>query len=444
MTADRNRNRDDGRRTGPGPESGPRESGPENGGAAQERIFTPPFLALMTANATLRVSTNMLIVLVPLYALDQGASLTVAGLTTTFYMMAAVVLRPLSGAWVDARGRYAALVTGSVLFCAATGMYVLTLPVWALLAVRVLQGVGFSLNGTAVMTLATDLIPEQRMAEGIGYLGVEQTVAQLFGPWLALSLWTAHGFAWAFGVAFAFASVNLLIRIPLRPVIRRLDAARRSAARPSGASPDAAAPRADADGRPADARKAPWWNRVVDPDAWRPASVMFLLMFGAAAVNTFMVTYTAGHGIENAGPFFTASGVMLAVSRLTAGRVQRRLGTGWVVGPGVALTALSQAAIWWSPNLGVLVLAGAAFGMGMGAAQPMLNSLAVLSVGKERRGRANSTFFMAMDLAGAVGAVSMGVLATRTGTGSVFLMSAALMCAAFICFFALRPRIREH
>ncbi|MFB4296669.1 MFS transporter [Actinomadura sp. NTSP31] len=401
----------------------------------RERIFTFPFVLLMAANGLLRTGTQMLIALVPLYTLDQGASPAVAGLTTTFYMMAAVMLRPLSGSLVDDRGRYAVMVVGSVLYCAASGLYVLALPVWALLAARALQGVGFSLNGTAVMTLATDLIPERRMSEGIGYLGVEQTVAQLLGPWLALELRSACGYRWAFAVAFGCGLVNVLLRIPLRSAAARVDARR-----------VAAAPRRDAEDAGPAKRGAqpsrPLWTRIVDRDAWRPASVMFLLMFGTAGINTFMAAYALGRGIGNSGLFFVASGLMLAVSRLTAGRIERRWGTVWVLAPGIALLVLGQVGVWWCPNLLVLMLAGASYGLGMGAAQPTLNALAVLVAGRERRGRANSTFFMAMYLSQAVGAVGLGAVAGVVGTGRVFLVAAALTATSLALYLTFRARSR--
>jgi MFS family permease len=393
----------------------------------RERIFTVPFVLLMAANGLLRTGTQMLIALIPLYVLDHGASPAVAGLTTTFYMMAAVVLRPLSGGLVDDRGRYAVMVVGSVLYCAASGLYVLALPIWALLAARVAQGVGFSLNGTAVMTLATDLIPERRMSEGIGYLGVEQTVAQLLGPWLALELRGSCGYRWAFAAAFACGFVNVLLRIPLRSAAVSADARRKAVHR----GDDRMTPSA-----------RPLWTRIVDRDAWRPASVMFLLMFGTAGINTFMAAYALGRGIGDSGLFFVASGLMLAVSRLTAGRLERRWGTVWVLAPGIALLVLGQAGVWWCPNPQVLMLAGAAYGLGMGAAQPTLNSLAVLAAGRERRGRATSTFFMAMDLSQAVGAPALGAVAGAAGTGSVFLVAAALTGTSLAAYLAFRARGR--
>lgn len=401
-------------------------------GQRGERIFTLPFVSLMIANGLLRVCTYMLITVVPLYALDSGVSMAVAGLTTTFYMLAAVVVRPLSGRLVDSRGRYVVMLFGSVLYCLATGLYVLTLPVWLLLAVRALQGLGFSFNGTAVMTLATDLIPESRMSEGIGYLGLEQTVAQLFAPWLALTLATTYGFRAVFLVVFGLAVANLLVRAPLKRVAGRY---RRSA----GTAAATAVPGTEPASAPAraDGGRGQWWGRLVEPGAVRPALIMFFIMSGVAAVNTFMAAYTTGRGIADSGLFFTASGITLAAARL-AGRRLRRIGTTWTITSGIAMASVALLLVYWSPNLGVLLAAGACYGWGMGVAQPGMNALAVVSADKARRGLANSTFFMALDLSQAVDAAVLGALAGAAGTGAVFVVSAGVVAASAAAFFVLR------
>ncbi|WP_335974503.1 MFS transporter [Streptomyces sp. CA2R106] len=435
-------------------------------GRGQEPIFTLPFVSLMTANGLLRICTYMLITVVPLYALHNGVSLTEAGLTTTFYMAAAVVVRPLSGQLVDARGRFAVMLVGSVLYFVATGLYVLALPVWLLLAVRALQGLGFSFNGTAVMTLATDLIPESRMSEGIGYLGIEQTVAQIFAPWLALTLVDAYGYRAAFVVVFVLAGVNLLVRLPLGRVAAQHRREREREAGGSGAAADAdtgsgtgggarsgagagasaggAAGKAPAtggeSGAGAEAARPPWWSRLVDRDAARPAAIMFFIMSGVAAINTFMAAYTTGRGIANSGLFFTASGVMLAVARIGGGRLQRRFGVTRTIAAGILAVVAGLLLVYWSPDLGVLMAGGAFYGWGMGTAQPGMSALAVLAADKSRRGLANSTFFMAMDLSQAVDAAALGALAGLAGTGSVFLASAAVVAASAVAFVVVRSR----
>ena len=116
-------------------------------------MYTRVFFALMLSNASLRIATMMLVTLVPLYAFDLGLSPVQVGLTSTLYFATAALTRPLSGWLVDSRGRWVIMLLGVALFTAATGLYLLSLPVWLFLALRAVQGAGFSLNGTAVLNL---------------------------------------------------------------------------------------------------------------------------------------------------------------------------------------------------------------------------------------------------------------------------------------------------
>jgi predicted MFS family arabinose efflux permease len=98
---------------------------------------------------------------------------------------------------------------------------------------------------------------------------------------------------------------------------------------------------------------------------------------------------------------------------------------------------LSMLGMYSSANLAVLLLSGVLFGLGMGMVQPELNSLAVLAVRDERRGLANSTFFMAMDFGMAAGAYAMGALADQAGMGSIFLAGAGFSILTLLGYLLL-------
>ncbi|HCH47471.1 MFS transporter [Glutamicibacter arilaitensis] len=100
----------------------------------------------MLSNASLRVATMMLVALVPLYAFDLGLSPAEVGLTSTLYFATAALSRPLAGWLVDAKGRWMAMLLGASFFTIGTGLHLLSLPVRHFLALRALQGAGFSLK----------------------------------------------------------------------------------------------------------------------------------------------------------------------------------------------------------------------------------------------------------------------------------------------------------
>jgi predicted MFS family arabinose efflux permease len=166
---------------------------------------------------------------------------------------------------------------------------------------------------------------------------------------------------------------------------------------------------------------------------------MFFVMSGVAAVNTFMAAHTAGHGVPDPGLFFTASGVTLAAARLSGGRL-RRFGVTRTIASGMVVVSIALLLVSWSPNLAVLLAGGACYGWGMGVVQPGMSALAVLSADRSRRGLANSTFFMALDLSQAVDAALLGALASAAGTGAVFVVSSGVVAASAVAFVVPRTR----
>lgn len=374
-------------------------------------MYSRTFFALMLSNASLRVATMMLVALVPLYAFDLGLSPAEVGLTSTLYFATAALSRPLAGWLVDAKGRWMAMLLGASFFTIGTGLYLLSLPVWLFLALRALQGAGFSLNSTAVGTLATDIIPEKKLAEGLGILSLEQTVVTIFAPGLALTLREVAGYETAFGVALVFCLMNFLLRIPLAKPAKEVERRRR-------ASMSSAANRG--------------FLQLVEKDAWRPATVMLCFMFGTTCVNTFLAAYGQQQGLGNVGLFFVASGVALAISRLLMGWLRRRMSLTAIVCFGVLFSAGSMALIYFSASMAMLIIAGACFGLGAGVVSPAMNSISVLSAKPEARGRASATYFFALDVSTAVGAWVLGLVASAYSLREVFAVSGVLVLGALL------------
>jgi len=88
----------------------------------------------------------------------------------------------------------------------------------------------------------------------------------------------------------------------------------------------------------------------------------------------------------------------------------------------------------------VLIVSGVLSGLAAGMVQPELNSLAVLVAREDRRGLANSTFFMSMDLGCAAGAVVLGVMADRMGLSSIFLAGAVLTFVTLLLYLYMEGK----
>jgi predicted MFS family arabinose efflux permease len=79
---------------------------------------------------------------------------------------------------------------------------------------------------------------------------------------------------------------------------------------------------------------------------------------------------------------------------------------------------------------GALVVSGLLYGVGLGAAQPALVAWCVDLAAPTERGKVMGTFYTALELGIATGAIGAGFLVAGTGYTTLFLVSAGVSLAA--------------
>lgn len=91
-----------------------------------------------------------------------------------------------------------------------------------LLAVlRVIHGVTWAVSTTAVGTAITDIIPDSRRGEGMGWYGMAMTIAMAIGPMIGLWVvqnYSFHGlFLLATLLSFMAVVLSLITKMPFTP-----------------------------------------------------------------------------------------------------------------------------------------------------------------------------------------------------------------------------------
>ena len=91
-----------------------------------------------------------------------------------------------------------------------------------LLAVlRVIHGVTWAVSTTAVGTAITDIIPDSRRGEGMGWYGMAMTIAMAIGPMIGLWVVQNYSFDGLFLLAtllsFMAVVLSLITKIPFTP-----------------------------------------------------------------------------------------------------------------------------------------------------------------------------------------------------------------------------------
>ena len=124
----------------------------------------------------------------------------------------------LFGGWLTDRfgPRQVAIVAG-VFYVFTTAGYLISPSLPVMMGVRLLNGMGFGLLGSSLVSGVMLTLPDARRAEGAGWFSVGISLAVGLGPWLALTLAaTPTGMTGVFVAATIAASLALLLILVFR------------------------------------------------------------------------------------------------------------------------------------------------------------------------------------------------------------------------------------
>ena len=380
----------------------------------QGRLWTRSFIVLMWVNLCSALSFYLITVKIAEYATGTyGVPQSVAALTITAYVIAALLTRLLFGGRIDAWGVKRSLVIGSAANAVAMALYLVPMGFAPLMAVRVLHGFGFALMSGSAAAGAAMVIPRDRYGEGIGYFSMMQALATGVGPFVAILTTNISG---GYGSMFAFAAVIgvlallsvALVTIP--PTEKPAPHMHVTASSMRGV------------------------GSLVQLSVVPLASVLLLVYVGYSGILSFITSYADARGLSDAvSLYFVVYAIVILVSRPPVGRRVDRKGENSTIYLCFASLVVGFVLLALAAN-GALLLASAAFaGFGIGATQSIIQAVIARDTPPAQLGKANSTFFMSMDLGSGIGPILIGAIIPVIGySGSYAALAVLSVCAAIL------------
>ena len=407
------------------------------------RLWTGDFIRILLTNLLIFLGFEMMVTIIPLYLSGNGAGDTTIGFSALVFTGAALITRALAGSWLDRYGRRIVFLCGMVAMMLVTMSYSLVTAVFLILLIRVLHGLTWGVTSTSSDTVGSDTIPKERFGEGMGYLGLSNSLGMAVGP--ALGLFLLHHFH--FQTAFLFSAGTLLLSgivfLQMKNVKTRQDIENDLRAQKAvSGNPDSSAVRPDSEDReppafstvsngnnpPAAQTVSNTGNSLtgnrrsfLEKTALLPAAAIGLVSTSYGALVTFLALFGAQEGIGNIGIYFAFYAVAMLVTRPMAGRLTDRKGNLFVVLPGLCLIAAGLVVLSGAHSLAVFMLSAILYGTGMGAAQSALQAMAVRHAPADRIGAANATFLIGFDTGIGIGSLLSGLIATAVGYGFMYL-----------------------
>ncbi|MBY9079913.1 MFS transporter [Paenibacillus sp. HN-1] len=384
----------------------------------KERLWNRHFLSICFSSFFIFTTFYILVVTLPSFVLGElkGSGQNI-GLVTTVFVIAAVIVRPLTGRWLDEINRKGLIAGSLLLFAVCSVLYLLVHSYGALLALRFVHGISFGIAATSTSAVVLDLIPEKRKGEGIGYFTLFMSLAMVIGPYIGLTITEYLSYRVLFAAISVFAVLagvfGLLAQIP------------------------AHVPRPDTLGS---------WNirRYFEFKAIPVSLSGFVLAFAYGSMSTFISVYAKSIGLGNvASYFFIVFAALVLISRPFTGRLYDRKGAHILVYPGILLFMIGMLWLSQATTAPAFLATAGLVGLGYGAILPSFQTLAIQSAPMHRRALATSTYFVLFDLGFGLGSYLLGIVAAKTDYRTMYLCAGLITSLALIFYYFLHHRLQK-
>jgi len=358
-------------------------------------LYTRRFWLLYASHFT-AASSIISFVLLPLRIEELGGGEVDIGWIAAAGIGGAVAIRWLTGHLSDRIGRRQVMLVAAAVNVVACLSFIGVGSLWPGLGmVRVMHGMAGGALFGGFFTIAADICPAARRAEGLAVFGTSGMAANWFGPYLGELAIGAGGFAAFFATAGGLGLLALVLVACVQETGGRVERVE--------------------------------FGRVLLRSPPLMLAFALTLLFGFAAGSYF--TFLAHHldrisGVRTS-DFFLAYTIAALTLRIAGRRLPDRLGARRLLPPSFAVLIAGVAMVGVAGEIWTLRLAGVLCGLGHGYVFPLLNALVVRRSPPGSRGVAVNLFTALIDLGVLVGGPVLGAVAARLGYGSMYLATAA-------------------
>lgn len=367
---------------------------------------------LIAINFGSGVAGYMTVPLVAKYVMTFGADITTASAVSGILSLVAMFMCPVAGVLSDRINKKKLLIITEAAYAVCLGLHVFARSLIALLLLRAVTGIFFSLSNVLTIAYASSYIPKSRMGEGLGYFGLVVPLVQAAGPSIGLGLRDSIGYRAVFAGA-AIAALAAMICVAVLPY---------NAPEPSGQ------------------KKTLKFNDIF---AVRFIWLMLLTALFSSAnglISTYLDILASERSITNISIFFTVFSVVLIIFKPLTGKLLDSRGMYLVIIPAVVFAALGMFFVGIASSLWVMLIAAVCKALGQGAGTPTIQAHAVKMLDKSHSGVAVSTIQIGQSLGNSIAPVLGSFLVKPFGYTTMFCGFGGIILVAGFLFLILQAR----
>ena len=396
----------------------------------RRNLYSKDIMLVLAATFFYMASPMLVTPLITGFTESIGASAALMGLVGGLMNLVSLFCRPIAGNLADRISKYKLSFIGAVFMTAACVGYIFAPNEVVVIIARIINGFGFACCSVCMATWMSNMLPKEKIGSGMGVYGTMNALAMAVAPAIGVSAYQAFGYRVSFVIALVF-SLAIIVVIQF-----------------TGDKGEPETENADAGENGSDAGDAAGRQRrkleLIDVKVIPIALIIMLFAIPYCATQSFLVTYAEVRGLHvSVSLFFPAYAAVLIVLRLSLRNLFDKLPFRIFLLSSALSELLAILLLTIMKNNAVMLLASCFLARGYGIMSSVCQSTAILLAGREKRGLANSTYYIGLDLGMTLGPMIGGALYGWLDIGWFYPVLMVTMPLAGVVYIVAGRRMRK-
>lgn len=393
-------------------------------------LYSKDIMLVLAASFFYMASPMLVTPLITGFTESIGASAALMGLVGGLMNLVSLFCRPIAGNLADRISKYKLSFIGAVFMTAACVGYIFAPNEVVVIIARIINGFGFACCSVCMATWMSNMLPKEKIGSGMGVYGTMNALAMAVAPAIGVSAYQAFGYRVSFVIALVF-SLAIIVVIQF-----------------TGDKGEPETENADAGENGSEAGDAAGRQRrkleLIDVKVIPIALIIMLFAIPYCATQSFLVTYAEVRGLHvSVSLFFPAYAAVLIVLRLSLRNLFDKLPFRIFLLSSALSELLAILFLTIMKNNAVMLLASCFLAGGYGIMSSVCQSTAILLAGREKRGLANSTYYIGLDLGMTLGPMIGGALYGWLDIGWFYPVLMVTMPLAGVVYIVAGRRMRK-
>lgn len=352
----------------------------------KSKIYSKDIILVLAASFFYMASPMLVTPLITGFSGSIGASAALMGLVGGMMNLVSLFCRPLAGNLADRISKYKLSFIGAVFMTLACVGYIFAPNEAVVVIARIINGFGFACCSVCMATWMSDMLPKDKIGSGMGFYGTMNALAMAVTPAIGVSAYQTFGYRASFVIALVFS-------VAIIAVIQFIG------------------DKGEPEKEPVSTDEEQKRIELIDVKVIPIALIIMLFAIPYCATQSFLVTYTETRGLHIfVSLFFPAYAVVLIVLRLSLRNLFDKLPFQVFLLAGIVSELMAILLLTLMNNNVIMILASCFLAGGYGVMSSVCQSTAILLAGKGKRGLANSTYYIGLDLGMTLGPFIGGIL----------------------------------